>query len=266
MDLHVDLSGKVALVTGTGRGIGKGLARALGEAGAWVAAHYHRSAEGAEEVVEAIRQMGGRAMTVQADVSQSAQVNAMVDAVVAEFGRLDILVNNSGITIPVPFLELTEEVWDLTHGVNLKGAFLCGQAAARVMVRQGEGGRIIYIGSVHGARTVPRFTHYAATKGGLKLLTMGMAQELAPYRITVNNISPGAIEVERFWEDPTYDPEAWGKPIPWGRVGQPIDVAAAVLFLCSQAAEYITGQTIYVDGGITAILGGQPPRSPDSRN
>ena len=110
MDFHVDLSGKVALVTGTGRGIGKGLALALGEAGAWVAAHYHRSAEGAEEVAEVIQQAGGRAMTVQADVSQSAQVNAMVDAVVAEFGRLDILVNNSGVTIPAPFLELSEEV------------------------------------------------------------------------------------------------------------------------------------------------------------
>jgi NAD(P)-dependent dehydrogenase (short-subunit alcohol dehydrogenase family) len=265
MDLRVDLTGKVALVTGTGRGIGTGLARALGEAGAAVAAHYHRSAAGAEAVAAAIRQAGGHAMTVQADVSRSAQVNAMIDAVVAEFGRLDILINNSGVTIPTPFLELSEAVWDVTHGVNLKGAFLCGQAAARVMVRQGKGGRIIYIGSVHGARTVPHFAHYAATKGGLVLLTMGMAQELAPYRITVNNVSPGAIEVERFRADPTYDPAAWGKVIPWGRVGQPTDVTAIVLFLCSQAAEYVTGQTIYVDGGITAILGGQPARSPESR-
>ncbi len=266
MDVQVDLTGKVTLVTGTGRGIGAELARALGRAGAAVAAHYHRSASGAEAVAETIRQAGGRAITVQADVSQADQVQAMIDAVVAEFGRLDILVNNSGVTIPTAFLELSEEIWDTTHGINLKGAFLCSQAAARVMVRQGEGGRIILIGSVHGARTVPRFTHYAASKGGLNLLTIGMAQELAPYRITVNNISPGAIEVERYWDDPTYDPKAWGEPIPWGRVGYPSDVAPAVLFLCSQAAEYITGQIIYIDGGITAILGGQPPRSPDSPN
>jgi glucose 1-dehydrogenase len=266
IDLEVNLTGKVALVTGSGRGIGKGLALALGQAGAAVAAHYHRSADGAEEVVAAVRAAGGRALTVQADVAQAAQVHAMIDAVLAEWGRLDILVNNSGVTQPIPFLEITEQQWDAIHNVNLKGAFLCGQAAARAMVRQGEGGRIIYIGSVHGARTVPRFTHYASTKGGLNLLTMGMAQELAPYGITVNNVSPGAIEVERFWDDPTYDPTAWGKPIPWGRVGQPQDVAALVLFLCSRAAEYITGQTIYIDGGITAILGGQPPRTADSPN
>jgi glucose 1-dehydrogenase/3-oxoacyl-[acyl-carrier protein] reductase len=266
MDLHVDLTGKVALVTGTGRGIGKGLARALGEAGAAVAAHYHHSAEGAEEIAAAVRAAGGRAMVVQADVAHAAEVTTMIDAVVAEMGRLDILVNNSGVTTPIPFLDLTEEMWDAIHGINLKGAFLCGQAAARVMVRQGQGGRIVYIGSVHGARTVPRFTHYASTKGGLNLLTTGMAQELAPYGITVNNLSPGTIEVERYWADPTYDPVQWGKPIPWGRVGQPQDVAGALLFLCTQAAEYITGQIIYIDGGVTAILAGQPPRSADASN
>lgn len=264
--MQVDLHSKVALVTGAGRGIGKGLARALGDAGAAVAVHYHQTAAGAEEVAEHIRQAGGRAMVVQADVSKAADVQAMVDAVVEELGRLDILINNSGVTIPKPFLELTEEIWDTTHGVNLKGAFLCSQAAARVMVRQGEGGRIIYIGSVHGARTVPLFSHYAATKGGLDLLTKGVAQELAPYRITVNNVSPGAIEVERYWEDPDYDPAFWGRFIPWGRVGYPDDVAGIVLFLCSDAAEYVTGQTIYVDGGLTAILGGQPPRSRDAHH
>lgn len=248
------LAGKVACVTGAGTGIGVGIALALAEAGADVAVSYHGSEEGARQTAEKIRGLGRRALLRRADIAQSAEARGLVDATVAELGRIDIMVNNSGVTWPKPFLELDEETWDQTFAINLRGMFLCSQQAARHMVRQG-GGRIINLSSVHGFSSAPRHAHYEATKGGINMFTKALAIELAPYRITVNAIAPGAIEVERYFRTmPGYDRQEMGARIPLGRVGFPADVAPLAVFLASDEASYITGETILVDGGLIARM------------
>ncbi len=249
------LAGKVACVTGAGTGIGVGIALALAEAGADVAVSYHGSEEGARQTVEKIRGLGRRALLRRADITQSAEARGLVDATVAELGRIDIMVNNSGVTWPKPFLELDEETWDQTFAINLRGMFLCSQQAARHMVRQGGGGRIINLSSVHGFSSAPRHAHYEATKGGINMFTKALAIELAPYQITVNAIAPGAIEVERYFRTmPGYDRQEMGARIPLGRVGFPADVAPLAVFLASDEASYITGETILVDGGLIARM------------
>jgi NAD(P)-dependent dehydrogenase (short-subunit alcohol dehydrogenase family) len=249
------LAGRVACVTGAGTGIGVGIALALAEAGADVAVSYHGSEEGARQTAEKIRELGRRVLLRRADVSQSAEARGLVDATVAELGRIDIMVNNSGVTWPKPFLELDEETWDQTFAINLRGMFLCSQQAARHMVRQGSGGRIINLSSVHGFSSAPRHAHYEATKGGINMFTKALAIELAPYQITVNAIAPGAIEVERYFRTmPDYDRQKMGARIPLGRVGFPADVAPLAVFLASDEASYITGETILVDGGLIARM------------
>ncbi len=249
------LAGKVACVTGAGTGIGVGIALALAEAGADVAVSYHGSEEGARQTAEKIRGLGRRVLLRRADITQSAEARGLVDATVAELGRIDIMVNNSGVTWPKPFLELDEETWDQTFAINLRGMFLCSQQAARHMVRQGGGGRIINLSSVHGFSSAPRHAHYEATKGGINMFTKALAIELAPYQITVNAIAPGAIEVERYFRTmPGYDRQEMGARIPLGRVGFPADVAPLAVFLASDEASYITGETILVDGGLIARM------------
>jgi glucose 1-dehydrogenase/3-oxoacyl-[acyl-carrier protein] reductase len=245
------LAGKVAIVTGAGRGIGRGVALELSKEGARVVVNYLKSESMAHGLVEQIRQSGQEALAVRADVSVSSDVAHMVDETVERFGGLDILVNNTGITIVRPFLEDTEDIWDITLDTNLKGPFLCSLAAAKVMAGRG-GGKIVNISSVNGYSTCPGLTHYAASKGGLNMLTKAMALDLAPYKINVNCIGPGTIEVEKTFNDPQYDRERWGHYAPWGRVGFPVDIAKVVVFLASDDADYITGQILYVDGGITA--------------
>jgi len=179
----------------------------------------------------------------------------LIAAAVETCGQLDIMVNNSGVTWPKPFLELDEETWDRTFGINIRGAFLCSQQAAKHMVRQGGGGRIINFSSVHGFSATRNHVHYEATKGGLNMFTKAVAIELAEHNITVNCVAPGAIEVERYFKtNPNYDREAMGKRIPLGRVGFPEDVAPLVVFLASDDASYITGETILVDGGLIARM------------
>ena len=163
-------------------------------------------------------------------------------------GKIDILVNNAGVTLNRKFFEISEADWDFIHGVNLKGAFLCSQAAARHM-RTAGGGKIVHIGSVHSQASLPNFTPYAASKGGLDALTLQMALELAPYHINVNCIAPGLIEVEKYFDDPLYSRQHRARQIPWGRVGLPEDVAKAVVFMASEDSDFITGQVLYVDGG-----------------
>ena len=227
----------------------------MAEAGADVCVSYHGSAAGARETAAKIESMGRRVLLRQADVQQSADARGLVDATVENLGRVDIMVNNSGVTWPKPFLELDEETWDRTFGINLRGMFLCSQQAARHMVRQGGGGRIINLSSVHGFSATTRHAHYEATKGGINMFTKALAVELAPHNITVNAIAPGAIEVERYFRtNPYYDREAMGKRIPAGRVGSPSDVAPLAVFLCSDDASYITGETILVDGGLIARM------------
>ncbi|MBI3974133.1 MAG: 3-oxoacyl-ACP reductase FabG [Chloroflexi bacterium] len=249
------LTGKIACVTGAGTGIGVGIALALAEAGADITVSYHGSEAGARETAAKIEQLGRRVLLRRADVSKSEEARGLVDATVAELGRIDVLVNNSGVTWPKPFLELDEETWDATFAINLRGMYLCSQQAARHMVRQGKGGRIINLSSVHGFAATTRHAHYEATKGGISMFTKALAIELAPHQITVNAIAPGAIEVERYFKtNPNYDPGAMGKRIPIGRVGYPSDVGPLAAFLASDDASYITGETILVDGGLIARM------------
>lgn len=249
------LSGKVACVTGAGTGIGVGIALALAAAGADVAVGYFGSERGAQDTALKIKEMGRRVLLRKADVSHAEPARGLVDATVEGLGRIDVMVNNAGVTLPKPFLELDEETWDTTFGINLRGMFLCSQQAARHMVRQGQGGRIINLSSVHGFAAGSGHAHYEATKGGINMFTKGLAVELGQYQITVNAIAPGAIEVERYFRTmPGYDREKAGQGIPLKRVGVPRDVGPLAAFLASDDASYITGETILVDGGVIAKM------------
>jgi glucose 1-dehydrogenase/3-oxoacyl-[acyl-carrier protein] reductase len=248
------LTNRVAIVTGAGRGIGSGIALRLAQEGADVVVNYAHSAEGAQRVTERVSALGRRAIIVRADVSSSDQVQAMVDEAIQAFGRVDILVNNAGIDPQLPFLEMTEEQWDWVIDTNLKGCFLCSQAVAREMVRAG-GGKIIIISSIHSFVTYPNITAYAASKGGLNAMTRQLALELAPHHINVNTVAPGAVHVEKFYGlIPNYDPHMLDHEIPVGSIGYPQDIGAAVAFLASEDARYITGQVLLVDGGTSARL------------
>jgi NAD(P)-dependent dehydrogenase (short-subunit alcohol dehydrogenase family) len=251
--MSVDLKGKAAIVTGAGTGNGRGIALKLAACGARVAVHeYSGNMDGARETVRMIESAGGQAVPVEADLRQIAQGTAMIDRAIEQLGGLDILVNNAGISTEKPFLELTEETWDSILDLNLKGSFFCAQRAARHMAAQG-GGKIVFIGSLHGALTSPTFGPYAASKGGINMITRVLALELAPLKINVNCVAPGIIEVERYFTQfPWYNREETALNVPWGRVGFPKDVANAVAFLVSDEAEFITGQILFVDGGLSA--------------
>ncbi len=242
---------RAAIVTGAGRGIGSAIAKGLAAEGAAVVVNYSRSAAEAQQVAEEIRTAGGRAVPVQADVKDLASHGRLVSAALDAFGRLDILVNNAGIEFREPFLDATPERWDLTFGVNLKGAYFLSQAAARVMMRFG-GGKILNISSIHDEVPIRNLSIYSMTKGGIKMMTKSLAFELAEHRINVNSLSPGAILTDINREvlaDPAYRARVIEK-IPWKRIGDVQDLAGAAVFLCSAESDYVTGATLYVDGGI----------------
>jgi glucose 1-dehydrogenase/3-oxoacyl-[acyl-carrier protein] reductase len=243
------LEGKVALVTGAGRGIGRVIALRLAAQAAAVALNYSKSEQGAQAAAEEIRSGGGQASVHQADLSSPEQAARLVRTVAERAGRLDILVNNAAIDPRMPLFEVTGEFWDSVIDTNLKGAFFCAQAAALEMEKTGRG-RIINISSVHGQATMNHMAVYAASKGGMNALTRQLALDLAPLGITVNAVAPGCVQVEKS----TYDPASRGKEIPAGRVGHPSDVAEVVAFLASDATAWLTGQVITVDGGTTARL------------
>jgi len=247
--VNLSLESKTALVTGASKGVGKGIALELGRAGANVVVNYHRDAAGAEATVAEIRGMGWEAFAVQGDVGVAADVDRMFSAVLERFSRLDILINNAGVQTWKPLLELTEAEWDRTIQTNLKGCFLCTQRAARHMRERG-GGRIVNIGSGCNKIAFPNLVDYTASKGGIEMFTKVAAVELGMNRITVNCVAPGAVEIERTKNEAGDYAGTWAKLTPLGRVGLPIDVARAVVFLASDAAEFITGQTIWVDGGL----------------
>ena len=245
----MDFSGRTALVTGASKGIGSGIARRLATLGCDVAVHYNSDRPGAEDVAAAIRADGRVAFAVQAEVGLSADVQRMFDAVHDRFARLDFLVNNAGTQVWAPLLELAEEDWDRVIDTNLKGCFLCTQLAGRHMKERG-GGRIVNIGSGCNKVAFPNLVSYTASKGGMEQFTKVAAAELGQYGITVNCVAPGAILIERTEREAEDYAGQWSKLTPMGRVGYPADVAEAVAFLCTDAAEFISGQTLMVDGGI----------------
>lgn len=244
------LQDRVAIVTGAGSGNGRGISLRLAEEGAKIVVA-DVSEVGAGETVAMIEAMGGQALLVTADVSQRSQVETMVKITLQHFGQIDILVNNAGVETLVPFLELPESEWDRILAVNLKGPFLCGQAVAREMAQAGEGGKIVNIASINSAIALPGQAHYVSSKGGLLMLTKAMALDLAPYNINVNAVGPGVIETA-MTANSLSNParvEMFLNHIPLKRIGQPRDIANAVLFLASDEADYITGTILYVDGG-----------------
>lgn len=254
MEKTMKLQDKVAVVTGAGKGIGIGIAHRLAQEGAHVVLNYAHSASGAEDMCARIKELGRQAFTFKADVAKASEVNAMFDKTIETFGRVDILVNNAGIDPHVNFLDLTEEQWDWILDTNLKGNFLCSQAAARQMVKQG-GGKIIIISSIHSIQTYQHITAYATTKGGLNAMTRQLALELAPYHINVNCVAPGAVHVEKFFGVvPNYDVHMFDHEIPVGFIGMPEDVGAAVAYFASDDAKYVTGQVLFVDGGTSARM------------
>lgn len=252
------LSGKVILVTGASSGIGEATAREMGKQGASVVVNYIGRPDEANAVVQAIQQEGSQAIAVEADVSKSDQVQRMVQGAIERLGRIDVLVNNAGIEFSEPFLEKSEETWDKVIAVDLKGPFLCSQAVAREMVKRGEGGTIINISSVHEDLAFPGHIAYCAAKGGLRMLCRDMALELAPHKINVVNVCPGAVGTPmnlKTLEDPQLK-NALLKEIPLGRIATPNEVAKLVAYLASDAASYMTGTSIFIDGGLMRQTGG----------
>lgn len=248
------LKGKVALVTGAGSGIGDAIAERFGAEGAKVVINYHPGGKhGGAEVAEAMGKRGQTAMAIAANVDNRAEVEAMFRQIVEKYGGLDIAVNNAGIEIKKPFTEVTDEEWNRVLGINLYGAFLVSQCAARQMVKQGRGGKLLFVSSVHEDIPFPGYTAYCASKGALRMMMRNLAMELAPYKINANNIAPGAIATpinQPVLDDPNALKAAL-EEIPWGRFGKPEEVAAVAAFLASAEADYVTGSTYYIDGGLT---------------
>jgi NAD(P)-dependent dehydrogenase (short-subunit alcohol dehydrogenase family) len=243
------LHGRTALVTGASKGVGKGIAIELARAGCNVAINYNSDRDGALAVAAEIAAMGRQAVPVQANVGAAAEVDRMFEEISAHFARLDILVNNAGVQTWKPLLDLEETEWDRVMATNLKGCFLCTQRAARRMKDSGSG-RIVNIGSGCNKIPFPNLVDYTASKGGIEMFTKVSAVELGRYGITVNCVAPGAIEIERTRLESTDYAGTWARLTPLGRVGQPSDVARAVAFLAGEGAAFITGQTIWVDGGL----------------
>ncbi len=247
------LRGKVALVTGASKGIGRGIALGMAKEGANVVINYCSDKKGAIQVAEKVEKMGRKALVYRTDVSVSSEVNKMVETAIKLFGKINILINNAGISLWKPFFEVSEDIWDRTLNINLKGAFLCSQAVARDMAKKG-GGNIVHISSMGGYAALDCLVPYCASKGGLTLLTKAMAVELAPYKIRVNSVAPGTVKIERnLKEDPNY-PDDWVPYIPMERVAEVKDVVRPVIFLVSDESSYITGQTLYVEGGGLAYI------------
>jgi glucose 1-dehydrogenase len=254
------LKGQKALITGASSGIGEAVARALAAAGAAVAVNYVSNSAAAERVAADIKASGGQAIVIRADVSREQDVRDMFAHMLEQWETVDILVNNAGVQRDAAVVEMTLEQWNTVIGVNLTGAFLCAREAAREMIRRGirpeisrAAGKIICISSVHERIPWAGHVNYAASKGGMMLFMQSLAQELAPYQIRVNSIAPGAIQTP-------INRDAWSTPealqsllrlIPYGRIGQPSDIAKVAVWLASDESDYVHGQTIFVDGGMT---------------
>jgi len=261
---HPTLAGQPALVTGANSGIGKAVALGLARAGADVIVNYVVDPQAAEDVAHEIASLGRRAIALQADVSNEEQVQAMFARAIGHFGTLHIVVSNAGLQRDAPFDKMTLEQWNTVIGVNLTGQFLCTREAVREFKRRGvdsavsvAAGKILCMSSVHQEIPWAGHANYAASKGGVMLLMKSLAQEVAPYRIRVNSIAPGAIRTP-------INTHAWSTPeayaelmtlVPYKRIGEPDDIAQAAVWLASDAADYVTGATLFVDGGMTLYPG-----------
>jgi glucose 1-dehydrogenase len=262
--IHKVLKGQKAIVTGGSSGIGKGIATALGHAGADVLVNFTSRAEEAEKVAEEIRRCGTKAITFKADVSKEDQVQTMFKRAIEEFGTVDILINNAGLQKDAPIDQMTLAQWQLVLDVNLTGQFLCAREAIREFKRRGvrkdvscAAGKIICISSVHEVIPWAGHVNYAASKGGVMLMMKSIAQEVAPYRIRVNSVAPGAIRTPinmQAWDTPEAYYELL-KLIPYKRIGEPIEIGRAAVWLASDDSDYIHGATIFVDGGMTLYPG-----------
>ncbi|HYU18614.1 MAG TPA: glucose 1-dehydrogenase [Chloroflexota bacterium] len=254
--MQIDLTGRRAIVTGGGRGIGRALALGLARSGANLAIIYRQDGAAAESAVEEARRHGVRGLSVQADTADGSQARAAVGRVAAELGGVDILINNAGLLSRVPFLELAEDEWRRVLRTNLDGYFVVGQAVARQMVAAGTGGVIVNVTSVNQSVVGPNLTHYSVSKAGAFALTQQMAYELAPYGIRVNALAPGMIETDINRADLTDPAFRAGRlsRIPLGFVAEPADLVGALLYLVSDEARYVTGSCVIVDGG-SSMLG-----------
>jgi glucose 1-dehydrogenase len=258
------LTGQKALVTGAGSGIGREIALSLAQFGADVLVNYAASTSGAESTVREIRSAGGQAFAFKADVSDETAVEAMFDKMFAEYGTIDILVNNAGLQQDAPFDQMSLAQWNQVINVNLTGQFLCARAAVREFKRRGvrpeiscAAGKIICISSVHEVIPWAGHVNYAASKGGVMLMMKSIAQEVAPHRIRVNSIAPGATRTAinmSAWDTPAAYADLL-KLIPYKRIGEPSEIGRVAAWLASDYADYITGQSIFVDGGMTLYPG-----------
>jgi glucose 1-dehydrogenase len=248
----LQLQNKVAVITGSSSGIGSAIALTFAKEGAAVAVDYRSHPGEAKEIVDQVEGFGGKAISVGADVSNPGDVKNLIQKAIEGFGRLDVMVNNAGVEEKMPFLDTPLDVWNKTIAVNLTGAWLGCQEAARQMVSQGGPGRIINVSSVHEDLPMPTNSPYCATKGGLRMLMRTIAVELAPHSITVNNIAPGAVDtpMDAPLKEDTNQMQQLLAEIPLRRMGKPEEVAALAVYLASDAASYVTGSTFVIDGGM----------------
>jgi len=243
---------KIALVTGASKGIGKVIAMELGRAGFDVAVNYFSDLSGAEDTCQQIAAMGRKAVPLQGDVGNIESLRSLFTQFDTHFTDIDVLVTNAAVQTWKPLLDLTVEEWDRVHATNLRGTFLCTQEAARRMVARNHGGSIITIGSGCNRLAFPRLVDYTASKGGVEMFTKVAAVELGKYQIRVNCVAPGATEVERTKAETGDYAGTWAPLTPLGRIGLPIDIARAVLFFAGDQSDFVTGQTLMVDGGVTS--------------